>query len=205
VQQASTEEPFLPFPTSRERVRDATSFRSTWLSSSLNAIRDKGLYERYLETLPREHHDAVTQNVAGVWLPIDVALAHYHACDSLALSRRDTLDIGAQVTRRVHGTSLALAIRLAKQAGVTPWSILAQLQRLWDRTWQGGGICVHQRGPKEAVVEVIKWRCAGIPYVRASMPAVVLGVSEMFCQKGYVSDVPSMASSSSLGIKLQWA
>ena len=203
--QASEDETFLPFPTTRDRLRDATTFRSTWLGSSLIAIREHGLYDRYLAALPQQHHEVVLQTVAGVWLPIEVALAHYHACDALELSKRDTWEISTQVTRKVHGTSLDLAIRLAKQAGVTPWSILAQLGRLWDRTWQGGGVCVYKRGPKEALIEVVKWPCAGIPYVRASMPAVVLSVIEMFCTKAYVSEVPRMCSANAIGIKLQWA
>jgi hypothetical protein len=194
----------VAFTSPRARVQDATSFRSTWLSSSLLALRERNLTDRYLTLLPREHHQAVLESVAGVWLPIDVAVAHYTACDGLGLSRREAWDLGVEVTRKVHGTSLALAIRLAKNAGVTPWSILAQLNRLWERVWRGGGVAVYRRGPKEAVIEVIQWRCAGIRYVRDTMPAVVHGIVEMFCKKAYVTDVASLATTSSLGMKVQW-
>jgi hypothetical protein len=198
-------EVFLAFAVPREQVPQATRFRSTWLSSSLTALRDRGLMDRYLGLLPAEYHRPIIEIVAGVWLPIDVCIAHYRACDGLELSKREMWEIGDQVTRRVHGTSLALALRLATQAGVTPWTILAQLNRLWERIWVGGGVAVYKRGPKEAVVELIQWRPAGIPYLRGTMPAVVSGIISMFCAKAYVTELPALGSSSSMGVKLQWA
>lgn len=196
---------FLPFAAPRAKVALATRFRSTWLTSSLSALRERGFIDRYFTLLPAEYHAAVDGCVAGIWLPIDVCLAHYRACEALQLSKREAWDIGDQVTRRVHGTSLALALRLATQVGATPWTILAQLDRLWERIWIGGGVGVYKRGPKEAIVEVIQWRPAGIPYVRSTMPAVLAGIVAMFCAKAYASDVPALGTSSSMGVKVQWA
>jgi hypothetical protein len=201
----TSEEPFVPFAVPRARVPPASHFRSTWLGSSLNALRDRGHFDRYLAHLPETDHATILETVAGVWLPIDVCLTHYRACDALDLGKRESWEIGVEVTRKVHGTSLALAFRLAKQAGVTPWSIFAQLPRLWDRVWRGGGLAIHKRGPKEAILEVIQWRAAAIPYVRQTMPAVVHGIVELFCAKVYVTEVPAMMSATSIGFRVQWA
>jgi hypothetical protein len=188
----SSDEPFVPFAVPRARVPPATHFRSTWLSSSLNALRERQYFDRYIELVPDYHRATILET-------------HYRACDALGLSKREAWEIGMDVTRKVHGTSLALAFRLAKQAGVTPWSILAQLPRLWERVWQGGGIAVYDAGPKEALLEVIQWRPAAIPYVRHTIPAVVHGVVELFCTKAYVSEVARMMSPTSIGLRLQWA
>ncbi len=201
----TSEEPFVPFPVPRARVAAASHFRSTWLNSSLNALRERNHFDRYLTHLSPADRSTILESVAGVWLPIDVCLAHYRACDALDLGKHEGWEIGVEVTRRVHGTSLALAFRLAKQAGVTPWSILTQFPRMWERVWRGGGVAVHKRGPKEAVLEVIQWSAAGIPYVRYTMPAVVHGLVELFCAKAYVTEVPSMTSDTTLGFRLQWA
>ncbi len=174
------------------------------MGSSLQAVRDRKLFDRYRELLPREYHAAILDSVAGVWLPMEVGVAHYRACDQLGLSKRETWDIGVQVTRRVHGTTLGLAVRLAKQTGVTPWTILAQLGRLWERIYMGGGVAVYKRGPKEAVIDIVGWPLAPIGYVHQTMPAVVLGIVEMFCQKAYISDVPSLYSKTTVGLKAQW-
>lgn len=110
-------------------------------------------------------------------------MAHYRACEALELGKHEAWEIGVEVTRRVHGTSLALAFRLAKQAGVTPWSVLLQLPRLWERVWRGGGLAIHKRGPKEAILEVIQWRMAGIPHVRQTFPPSCTASSSCFAGK----------------------
>src|SRR3954470_3313458 len=80
-------------------VREATQFRSTWLTSSLRALRERQLLDPYFAHLPRSLHETVRASVAGTWLPIDVALAHYEACDSLKLPLSEQLAMGREVTR----------------------------------------------------------------------------------------------------------
>ena len=203
--QNSPDEPVVPFAIPRARIPQATQFRSTWLSSSLSALRERNHFDRYVTLLPDEHRPAILQTVAGVWLPLDVCMAHYRACDQLGLGKREAWEIGVEVTRRVHGTSLALAFRLATQAGVTPWTVLAQMPRLWERVWRGGGVAAYKRGPKEALLEVVQWPPAGIPYVRQTMPAVVHGLVELFCTKAYVTEAAQLTSGTTLGFRLQWA
>jgi hypothetical protein len=200
----SDDEVFLPFRSPRERMLHATAIRSTWVGSSLQAIRERSLFDQYIEHVAPEYRAPILESVAGVWLPMEVGLAHYQACDQLGLGKRERWEIGVHVTRKVHGTSLGLAIRLAKQTGVTPWTILAQIGRLWDRVYQGGDVAVYRRGPKEAVVEIAGWPLAPIPYVQQTMPAVVHAIVAMFCATVYTHDVPTLASTSSLGLRLQW-
>jgi hypothetical protein len=197
-------EVFLPLPVPRDKVPPATEFRSTWLSSSLLALREHGYFERYLGILPREYHDPILNSVAGVWLPIEIAVAHYRASQQLNLSRAEYSILALDVTRRVHGTSLALAIRLAKQVGVNPWTSFAQLERLWERVWRGGAVTVHKSGPKEAIVEIVNWRCAEITYVRQTVPFVVLALTELFCTKAYTSEATQLWSPTSMGIRVAW-
>ena len=189
----------LPVP--RDQIPLTSHFRSTWLSSSIQALRDRGHYDAYVRALPDDARAPILESVAGVWLPIELCVAHYRTCDALGIGRRDSWDVGVEVSRRVHGTSLA---RLAKQAGVTPWTVLAQMPKLWERVYRGGGVAVHRVGPKESVIEVVQWTIAPIPYVRYSMPAVVHGIVEPFCSKTYVSEVTSLASDTTLGLRVQW-
>src|SRR4051794_38761473 len=44
----------------RDGVPVATRFRSTWLGSSLAALRERGLMDRYLGVLPEPYHAVVT-------------------------------------------------------------------------------------------------------------------------------------------------
>ncbi len=199
-------EVFLPFPGgSRERVPPTTRFRSTWLSSSLRALKERGRLDAYLKHLPRQHHESVLSTVVGVWLPIEVAVAHYSACDSLNLYPSEILEIGRQATEQVHGTLLGTFVRLAKGAGVTPWTVFARLHDLWSRIWVGGGVSVVRLGPKEARIEIEGWPCSASPYCRVGMRGVLPGVTDLFCSKSYVKEDASAASPHSVSYVVAWA
>src|SRR5262249_22628072 len=97
------------------------------------------------------------------------------------------------------------AVRIARGAGVSPWVIYAQLDRLWDRVWQGGGVSVTRQSPKDAIIEIAKWPPAREPYCRAAMPAVVVAVTELFCRMAFVTDVSRDMNSDSLTLRSSWA
>ncbi len=209
--------PFLAFPVPRHLVAQATQFRSTWLSASLRSLRERNLLASYLEHLPRQHHEAMLQAVVGVWLPIEVAMAHYEACDALALSEKDIVTIGTEASDRAQGTMLGTATKLAAGAGVTPWTLFAQLQRLWERIWIGGAVGVFSVTPagpdglppsgsgKEAQVEIVGWPCARIPYCRVAMRGVCLGMTELFCRRAFAHEISEGCTASTLAYRLEWA
>ncbi len=199
------EEAIIPLAVPKHLVPPAARFRSTWLTSSLRSLRERGRLDDYLARLPREHHASVLESVAGVWLPTEVALCHYEACDGLGLAEKDVMEIGAEVTKRAHGTVIDTVVKLGTGMGVTPWTILAQLQKLWDRIWVGGAVAVYKLGPKEARVEIVSWPCARIRYCQIAMRGVLQGVVEFFCRRAYVHEVKSMMSSTSLAYRIQWA
>jgi hypothetical protein len=196
----------LPFRVPRGQIPDAKLFRSTWLSSSLLALRERGEFERYLSLLDPQYHHVINSSVAGAWLPTEVAIAHYRACGGLGLTREQIAERSLEVTRRVHKTVLELALRVARDAGASPWTIYSRLDRLWDRVWQGGGVSVTRVGPKDALIEVAGWRCAAEPYCRAAMPWVVSAVTELFCQRAFVNDATKTGMpNNSLLLRASWA
>src|SRR5688572_27123859 len=62
-----------------------TQVRSTLLQSSLQTLREHGLFERYVALLPKEYHEPILLTLAPSWLPVEVAMAHYRCCDQLSL------------------------------------------------------------------------------------------------------------------------
>jgi hypothetical protein len=200
------EQVHLPFPAaSKELVPPATKFRSTWLTSSIRAIKERGRWDEYLVHLPEEHHSAVEESVAGTWLPVSVAVAHYAACDKLAFSPIELVAIGREVHTYAQATVLSALVKLAVGAGVTPWTAFSQFNRLWDRVWIGGGVAAFKIGPKEARLEIVGWPCARSTYIRHAMRGVTVGMLEMFCTKAYVKDLPAYCASMTLGYRCAWA
>lgn len=198
------EEVFLPLPMPRRLIEPTSKFKSTWIVSSQNAIRARGLFDRYLAAIPAEHKEALELAIVGSWLPIEVAIAHYQACDQLELSAADQLELGRNVSKQLERTLLGTAVRVARQAGVSVWTPLSQLHRLWDRMFIGGGAAVYKVGPKEARIEVVSCSLAHISYFRTGLRGVLLGIGSVFTQKLYVNEVPSRSTPDSIVFRGSW-
>ena len=173
--------------------------------SSYASIRDAGYDVPYRAALPKEHHATLFEAVAGMWIPIEVAVAHYDACATLGLSHEKQLALGRVAGEKIQGTILGTAVRMAKEAGVTPWTVIPHFQRFWNRAFDGGGLYVAKRGPKEAHFEVHRSAQADCVYWRAALSGLGIGVLELFCHKAYMHEttrkrVPGFAS-----FRIQWA
>lgn len=198
-------EAFLPFPRPRAAITDGTHFRSTWLTVSQAALRERGYGDAYLAAVDPAYAERLASLVAGVWLPMDVARAHYAAADSLGLSTLELIDIGASATRRANATALSFAVRLARGAGANPWTMLAQVQRVWDRTSKGGAVAVFKLGPKEARIEVVGYPLAYLRYNRITFRGICSALLELFCQRVYIREVARLCDHRSLGFRVSWA
>jgi len=187
------------------RVAPVTEVRSTLLASSILALREMGHFDAYLTKLPHDYHAPVLESVAGSWLPIAVAVAHYSAADALGLTAREQFEIGRSVAERVQNTALGTLLRVAKTAGVTPWVGLGHFQRLWDRLLRGGAGSVVRLGPKEARVEIHGVALVDIPYFRNGWRGMFAGSGELFCSKIYVTEITTRTTPSSMSLRVAWA
>jgi hypothetical protein len=193
------------FSRDRKQIADATYFRSTWLTSSIASLRESGLGARYEHELTGAHRDTVLSAVPGVWLPMDVAIAHYSACDRLELETSVLVALGEGAVRRAHGTSLGFAVRMARGAGTTPWTLLSQVSRFWEHTCKGGEVGIFKLGPKDARIEHVGFPLARIKYNRVTMRGIISGMLGLFCERLYVHEIRELCTERSLGFRVSWA
>jgi hypothetical protein len=182
-------EEFLPFPTKRHLVRPANQVRSTLLMSSQKTLRDEGLFTEYEGYLAPEHRDAILDLTAPCWLPMELGLAHYAACDRLGLSPSRVVEIAQRVSMRAEGTFLGVALGVARGVGVTPWTVLSQMRRIWDRAFVGGGVAVYKLGGQQARLEIVAWPCVRIDYCRHAFRGLALGVTALLSSKPRVREL----------------
>ena len=199
------EEIVLPLPSPRSAAPRATKMRGAWLISSQRGLREAGLFDRYMGLLPEEHRAQIESPAVSDWLPIDVAIAHYGACDRLELPVNQLVEFGLAATRYAHSTLIGVTAKLAVGSGATPWTIFGQAQRLWDRTFIGGVIGVAKLGPKEARIELVGWPCAGFRYTRIGMRGVIRGATEYFCTRAYTHEIEALCTPLTLGYQVSWA
>jgi hypothetical protein len=184
-------------------VRPARHARSTLILASIATVRQRNLFEQYERALPEQHKEALLSAVAATWVPIDTALAHYTTCDTFGLSVEQQVLNGRSTFEGARGTLLGTAVRMARGAGLTPWTLLPLLQRFWDRGFDGGAISVHRTGPKDAQVGLVQCATAASPYFRHGLRGLLSALMELSCKKAYVTE--RRRTPMSLSFRVQWA
>jgi hypothetical protein len=172
-------------------LTSATHVRSTLLQSSLNFLRERGHFERYLKLVDAEHRETIIASLAPIWLPIEVGIAHYRACDALQLPPDELVAIGESVGDRIQGTFMKTLVQSARLAGVTPWVLFKRFDRMWGRLFQGGSIEVLKIGPKDLTVEIRGARISQFGYFRTGFTGVVrAGFKIVGVRAAYVNEAP---------------
>ncbi len=113
--------------------------------------------------------------------------------------------MGRKTGTRVNGTLLGTIARLARSTGVTPWTLIAQLPRFWNRGFDGGDITPEKMGPKEARVTIVEQPLMRFGYFRHGLAGTAEAQLSHFCSRAYVRverfDPRSLATS----YRYQWA
>jgi hypothetical protein len=200
---AAQEEAVLPFAAPPEQIQNATEFRSTLIVASLQSLREHGHYDRYDGAL-RARRDEILSCVGGAWLPMAVARAHYEACDSLGLTARQQFEMGHAVGDRAKKSWFASALKVARGVGVTPWSLAPYLNKLHQRTINGGAVAAFRLGPKEARIVYVGNELLDIPYFHEASRGLLHAIAEMFCETMYSHELPGRRRGEA-SFRLQWA
>ena len=195
---------FLALPREPERAAAVRGVRSTLVTSGLVILRDRGLFDRYLASIPLAHRPTVRGLIAGEWLPTEFMLAHYAAWDSLGLTADEIRVIGSAVSSRVSDNLLLAIKHITTGIGATPWTVLAQYPRLWSRAFDGGGVRIERSGPKEATIWLLEMPFARSAYFRGSLMAIHESALGLFATKLYARILPRSVADTTFAIRLAW-
>lgn len=149
------------------------SVRSTLIQSSLNTLRLRGHFDRYCALIDPAHKATILETLAPEWLPIATGIAHYAACDGLRLSGQELINVGEDVGTRIQGTFIGTMVRRARTIGLTPWVLMGQFERLYERLLQGGGVAIYQLGPKDVRIEIHGLPLSRFEYFRMAFCGVI--------------------------------
>lgn len=186
------------------RVERTTRVRSTLLCASIQSLRSRQLYEPYLAELTAAERTEVHALTAGIWLPVERALTHYAACDRLHLERSQRIEIGTDVGHRIQQSLVSVIVRLTREGGMTPWSVVSRAEKLRQQTWDGGGIRVAKLGPKDAHLEWVGQPCARSPHFRLGFQGILKTLCELYCRRAFVTE-DSPTDDDTLSVRVAWA
>lgn len=178
--------------------------RGSLIVSSLQTLREKALVERYLRNLAKEHHEPLLFALAASWLPIELAMAHYQACEAMELTEAEIDAIGQHVSNRIMGTFLGTLLRSSRSlgAGTSPMVPLRQYHRLWDRLLVGGSCAVSHSGPKDVTIESRGLPAFRYRYFRMAYIGLIKGAGLMFTRTIYTR--VRSATDESLTLEASW-
>ncbi len=186
------------------RVKPVLQVRSTLISASIQGLREAGLEARYLAALPSERHLEMKMMTAGAWLPLEIAMTHYRACDAMALLPEELESMGAHVSSRTQRSFVGTLGRTAGGVGATPWTMLAHTHRIYARMVDGGDHIIYRVGPKEALIVNMGSPLVEIPYFRRAMVAYYRGVGEIIASTVYAQEVARYNRPGLWGVRLSW-
>lgn len=180
--------------------------RGSLIASSLQTLRELGHYDRYLALLAPSYRDQVTLVLASSWLPLDLAEAHYQACDGLELDSSSMVEIGEAVAKRIMGTFLGTLMRTGRNLGtaLSPWVLFQNYHRICERIIDGGTFVVTEAGPKDAIIDTRGLPLFRFNYFRTATLGLFRGSAGMFAKTCYARELPSRSRRDQMVVSLRW-
>ena len=165
-----------------------THVRGLMLVNALNNLRNVGMFDEYTHVMPPVQLEVVMQAIATSWVPVTHLVAHYEACDRLALTQEHFDTFGRRTAQSVTETFLGLALQRARALGVDGIKpTLSQITRLHERLYQGGGCTVLDAGPKDVVIEIHGFPFAGSRTFRNAWVGYLRAICDAFAKVAYVN------------------
>jgi len=194
----------VPLRNIPNEIPAVTRVRTTLIHSSRRALDERGLLAAYCRQLTPSDRSALDQLIAGRWLSIELALAHYRAIDRLALPTSEQVALGSAVGGHIQSTLLATLLRMAQGLGLTPWTSVNHYARIWDRLFIGGDLLVEKLSEREASVTMYNLLLLEVPYFRVALRGLQeAGLSAIYSwKKIHVSEVGVMGLS--VKYRLAW-
>jgi hypothetical protein len=140
--------------------------RNVVIQASLAELKAKGHYDRYVQLIAPAALEQLTASLAPGWIPVELALSHYEACEKLKLSSDEFAAIGKKVGDRVQDTVLVSSAKKVRGATFDLWTAVPSLHRMWPRLFQGGSVQVVKVGPRAKLVEQTGFRLNRYNYYR---------------------------------------
>jgi hypothetical protein len=101
---------------------------------------------------------------------------------------------------------VGVVVKMAHNAGVSPWTLLPKGNQIFGRLFRGGGgTRITKLGPKEARAEIVGLTLFGIPYFRHAIRGIYQAGIALFCTRVYVHELTRMSSHDKVVLHIAWA
>ncbi len=144
-----------------------SAVRRMLVHSSIAELQELGVYDRYCQLVDREALDRIHELIGPGWMPIDLALEHYAACDRLQLSDAIVHEAGLRAGDKMGGALLVAGAQTSAKDR-SPWDVLGAFSRMGRRIYEGGSSQYSKAGPKTLSIEHLRNPLFSLQYYRVA-------------------------------------
>jgi hypothetical protein len=182
-----------------------TAVKSMLVQFSVAQVKYYGYFERYAQFIAPGLPEDLLSRLASSWLPVELVMAHYEACDKLGLSANEVARLATRVGEHLQERSYVSAAKKGRPRDFDLWTEIPVLHRMWDRLYQGGSVQVVKMGPKHQILELRGFPMNRVAYYRHAQIAVVgAAYRGLGCRLSRLEAVSSSAARDELVLRVAW-
>lgn len=139
------------------------------IHSSIAELAQLGVHDRYSELIDRRLLEQIMDLIGPGWMPIELALEHYRACDRLQLSDKIIVEAGERAGDKLGSALLVAGGQPETQTNDrSPWSLLPAFARMGRRIYEGASAQYVRTGSKSLRIEHLRNPLFGLHYYRVA-------------------------------------
>lgn len=128
--------------------------RRMLVHSSIAELSVSGLYDRYSEIIDSRTLERIKELIGPGWMPVELALEHYRACDSLQLSDDAIHEAGKRAGDKIGSALLVAGAQpQADTKDRSPWPFIQAFARMGRRIHDGASAQYVKTGSSSLRIE----------------------------------------------------
>jgi hypothetical protein len=133
-----------------------TAVRRMLIHSSLAELQTLGVYDDYCSLMDPETLTGIKGMIGPGWIPADLAIKHYDACEQLGLSDEQVQNLGARSGENIGSALMVAGAQLPElKTEQSTWSMITAFSRMGPRMYEGSSAQYVKLSPHELQIEYV--------------------------------------------------
>jgi hypothetical protein len=146
-----------------------SAVRRMLVHSSIAELAQLDLYDDYCKIIEPGALDRIKELIGPGWMPVDLALEHYRACDALHLKDELIAEAGQRAGEKMGSALLVAGAQPQVEAKErSPWPLLPAFARMGRRIYDGASAQYVKTGPNSLQIEHVQNPLFSFHYYRVA-------------------------------------
>lgn len=133
-----------------------TAVRRMPIHSSLAELQALGVYDNYRSIIDPATLTSINEAIGPGWIPADLAVKHYEACDKLGLKDEQVQELGARSGENIGSALLVAGATLPElKTEQATWAMITAFSRMGRRMYEGSSAQYVKLTPHDLQIEYV--------------------------------------------------